>query len=145
MNRYPSTHSMPDFTPDYFSAHLTDDPEKEPIAAAKAFRELSPPRPIKRGRDRKEFSVERITKEQFQTLKSFLFDLKLSRGEREHFSSRTPNQIQHAVGPNLFRDQRQSERLFLGNFNERGDLFPKIQGEGISRSSNRFGFGTRGH
>ena len=34
---------------------------------------------------------------------------------------------------NLFRDQRQSERLFLGNFKERGDLLPEIQAEGINR------------
>ncbi len=57
--------------------------------------------------------------------------LKLS--EREHFRSRTPDQIENAVGMNLFRDQRQSERIFLGNFKERGDLFPEIQGEGLDR------------
>jgi hypothetical protein len=32
---------MPDFTPDYFSAHLTDDPAKEPIAVGESMRESS--------------------------------------------------------------------------------------------------------
>jgi hypothetical protein len=72
MNMHPSVRSMPDFTPDYFSAHLTDDPAKEPIADGEIILGIIATAANKLGRDRKEFSVERITKEQFQTLKSFL-------------------------------------------------------------------------
>jgi hypothetical protein len=52
---------MPDFTPDYFSAHLTDDPAKEPIAVGESIPGIIATAANKLGRDRKDFSVERIT------------------------------------------------------------------------------------
>ena len=63
---------MPDFTPDYFSAHLTDDPAKEPVAVGESIPRIIADAANKLGRDRKEFSVERITEEQYQTLSQFL-------------------------------------------------------------------------
>jgi hypothetical protein len=71
MNTYASTHPMPDFTPDYFSAHLTDDPPKEPVAVGENIPRIIADAATKTGRDRKDFSVERITAEQYQTLKPF--------------------------------------------------------------------------
>ena len=68
MNIYLSTHPMPDFTPDYFSAHLTDDPAKEPIAVGESIPGIIASAANKLDRDRKDFSVERITAEQYQTL-----------------------------------------------------------------------------
>ena len=41
MNIYSGTHPMPDFIPDCFSAHLTDDPAKEPIAVGDSIPDLS--------------------------------------------------------------------------------------------------------
>jgi hypothetical protein len=72
MNTYPSTHPMPDFTPDYFSAHLTDDPAKEPVAVGESIPRIIADAATKTGRDRNEFTVERITAEQYQTLSQFL-------------------------------------------------------------------------
>lgn len=72
MNTYPSTHRMPDFTPDYFLAHLTDDPAKEPIAVGESIPRIIADASIKTGRDRNAFTVERITAEQYQTLSQFL-------------------------------------------------------------------------
>ena len=72
MNTYPSTHPMPDFTPHYFSAHLTDDPAKEPIAVGEGIPGIIAEAATKTGRDRKDFSVERITAEQYRTLTQFL-------------------------------------------------------------------------
>ena len=63
---------MPDFTPDYFSAHLTDDPAKEPIAVGESIPGIIATAANELGRDQTESSVEWITEEQFQTLKSFL-------------------------------------------------------------------------
>jgi hypothetical protein len=63
---------MPDFTPDYFSAHLTNDPAKEPVAVGESIPRIIADAATKTGRDRKEFSVERLTEEQYQTLKPFL-------------------------------------------------------------------------
>lgn len=72
MNTYPSTHPMPDYEPEYFSAHLTNDPVKEPIAAGSSIPRIIADAAIKLGRERSEFSVERITAEQYETLSQFL-------------------------------------------------------------------------
>ena len=42
---------MPDFTPDYFSAHLTDDPAKEPVAVGESISRIIADAANKLGRD----------------------------------------------------------------------------------------------
>jgi hypothetical protein len=72
MNIFPSLHLRPDVEPEYFSAHLTDDPAREPVAVGSSIPRTIADAAIKTGRDRKDFSVERITNEQYQTLSQFL-------------------------------------------------------------------------
>jgi hypothetical protein len=72
MNTYPSLHPRPDVEPEYFSAHLTDDPAREPVAVGSSIPRTIADAAIKTGRDRNDFSVERITTEQYQTLSQFL-------------------------------------------------------------------------
>jgi hypothetical protein len=72
MNIYPSLHPIPDFEPEYFSAHLTNDPAREPVAVGSSIPRTIADAAIKTGRDRNEFSIERITAEQFETLSQFL-------------------------------------------------------------------------
>jgi hypothetical protein len=68
MNISTSLHPRPDVEPEYFSAHLTNDPAREPVAVGSSIPRTIADAAIKTGRDRKDFSVERITTEQYQTL-----------------------------------------------------------------------------
>jgi hypothetical protein len=68
MNIATSLHPRPDVEPEYFSAHLTNDPAREPVAVGSSIPRTIADAAIKTGRDRKDFSVERITTEQYQTL-----------------------------------------------------------------------------
>jgi hypothetical protein len=68
----PTFHPTPDFEPEYFSAHLTNDPAREPMAIGSSIPRTIADAAIKTGRDRKDFSVERITTEQYKTLAQFL-------------------------------------------------------------------------
>jgi hypothetical protein len=63
---------MPDFEPEYFSAHLTNDPAREPVAVGSSIPRTIADAATRLGRDRHEFSVERISPEQFETLSQFL-------------------------------------------------------------------------
>ena len=72
MNTSPSLYPTPDVEPQYFSAHLTNDPAREPVAVGESIPRTIADAAIRLGRDRKEFSVERITAEQYQTLAQFL-------------------------------------------------------------------------
>jgi hypothetical protein len=72
MNTWLAFHPTPDFEPEYFSAHLTNDPAREPVAVGSSIPRTIADAAIKTGRDRKDFSVERITTEQYQTLEQFL-------------------------------------------------------------------------
>jgi hypothetical protein len=72
MNTYSSLSPRPDFPPEYFSAHLTEDPAREPVAIGESIPGIIATAAVKLGRDRTEFSVERITEEQYETLKQFL-------------------------------------------------------------------------
>jgi hypothetical protein len=65
-------HRRPDIEPEYFSAHLTDDQAREPVAVGESIPRTIADAAIKTVRDRKDFSVERITAEQYQTLAQFL-------------------------------------------------------------------------
>jgi hypothetical protein len=72
MNTSPSLHPRPDVQPEYFSAHLTNDPAREAMAVGSSIPRTIADAAIKTGRDGKDFSVERITTEQYQTLSQFL-------------------------------------------------------------------------
>ena len=72
MNTYPSLHPRPDSEPEYFSVHLTDDPAREPVAVGESIPGTIADAATKLGRERNEFSVERISPEQYQTLSKFL-------------------------------------------------------------------------
>jgi hypothetical protein len=72
VNTKPSLHPRPDLEPEYFSAHLTDDPAREPVAVGSSIPRTIADAAIKTGRDRKDFSVERLTAKQYQTLAQFL-------------------------------------------------------------------------
>ena len=73
MNIKPSLHPIPEFEPEYFSAHLTSDPAREPVAVGSSIPSIIADAATKLGRDRSEFSVERISPEQYETLSQFLF------------------------------------------------------------------------
>jgi len=72
MNIKPSLHPIPEFEPEYFSAHLTSDPAREPVAVGSSIPSIIADAATKLGRDRSEFSVERISPEQYETLWQFL-------------------------------------------------------------------------
>jgi hypothetical protein len=72
MNTLSSLHPVPDFTPEYFSVHLTSDPAREPVAVGSSIPGTIATAATKLGRDRDEFTVERITAEQYETLSQFL-------------------------------------------------------------------------
>jgi hypothetical protein len=67
-----SLHPIPEHEEEYFSAHLTDDPAREPVTIGWSIPRVIADAAIKLGRDRSEFSVERITAEQYRTLAQFL-------------------------------------------------------------------------
>jgi hypothetical protein len=72
MNIKPSLHPIPDFEPEYFAAHLSNDPAREPVAVGSSIPRTIADAATRLGRDRNEFSVERISPEQFETLSQFL-------------------------------------------------------------------------
>jgi hypothetical protein len=51
---------------------LTDDPAREPVTIGWSIPRTIADAAVKLGRDRNEFSVERITPEQYRTLAQFL-------------------------------------------------------------------------
>ena len=65
-------HPIPEREEEYFSAHLTSDPAREPVAIGWSIPRTIADAAIKLGRNRNEFSVERITEEQYQALAQFL-------------------------------------------------------------------------
>jgi hypothetical protein len=67
-----SLHPIPDTERQYFSAHLTSDPAREPHAIGESIPRTIATAAEKLGRGRSEFSVERITAEQYQVLAQFL-------------------------------------------------------------------------
>ena len=72
MNTLPSLHPIPDFDPEYFAAYLTSDPAREKVAVGSSIPGTIADAAIKLGRDRNEFSIERISPEQYRTLSKFL-------------------------------------------------------------------------
>ena len=72
MNIQPSLHPIPDFEVEYFSVHLTCDPAREPVAVGSSIPRTIADAATKLGRDRNEFSIERITAEQYETLSRIL-------------------------------------------------------------------------
>jgi hypothetical protein len=67
-----SLHPIPEREEEYFSAYLTSDPAREPVAVGWSIPGTIATAAQKLGRNRSEFSVERITKEQYETLSQFL-------------------------------------------------------------------------
>ena len=67
-----SLNPIPEREEEYFAAYLSDDPAREPVAIGWSIPRTIADAAIKTGRDRKDFSVERLTAEQYQTLAQFL-------------------------------------------------------------------------
>jgi hypothetical protein len=72
MNISTFLHPRPGVEPEYFSAHLTNDSAREPVAVGSSIPRTIADAAIKTGRDRNDFSVERLTAEQYQTLSQIL-------------------------------------------------------------------------
>jgi hypothetical protein len=56
-----SLHPIPHREDEYFAAYLTDDPAREPVTIGWSIPRTIADAAVKLGRDRNEFSVERIT------------------------------------------------------------------------------------
>jgi hypothetical protein len=67
-----SLHPIPEREEEYFSAHLSDDPAREPVAVGSSIPRTIADAATRLGRDRNEFSIERISPEQYETLSQFL-------------------------------------------------------------------------
>jgi hypothetical protein len=67
-----SLHPIPEREEEYFVAYLTSDPAREPVAAGWSIPRTIADASLKIGRDRSEFSVKRISAEEYQTLHQFL-------------------------------------------------------------------------
>jgi hypothetical protein len=67
-----SLNPIPEREEEYFAAYLSDDPAREPVAVGSSIPRTIADAATRLGRDRHEFSVERISPEQFETLSQFL-------------------------------------------------------------------------
>jgi hypothetical protein len=72
MNISSSLYPAPQFNDQFYSAHLASDPAREPIAVGSSIPGTTASAAGKTGRDRNEFSVERISPEQYETLSRIL-------------------------------------------------------------------------
>jgi hypothetical protein len=67
-----SLHPIPEREEEYFAAYLSDDPARESVAVGSSIPRTIADAAIKLSRDRNEFSVARITAEQYRTLLQYL-------------------------------------------------------------------------
>jgi len=71
LNTSPSLYPAPQFDDQFYAAHLTSDPAREPVAVGYSIPGTIASAGEKTGRDRNEFAVEQIS-EQYRTLSQFL-------------------------------------------------------------------------